>query len=360
MTTAARFEPADPRYAPGELTTRESIADENEDGSAMHPDHQTIRAALALAVRAPSVHNTQPWAWRLGDTTVQLYADESRRLSHADPDSRELLLSCGAALHHLTVAMRAFGWESQVHRFPNPEDRRHLAAIEFHHAAPDEESVRLARAISRRHSDRRRFTSWEIPDGQIAAIAAAGTVPGVRVHSVDSTGERARLLRVFEKAATEHAQDPGYAAELAAWSGHHAAPAGVPARNAVVGTDPTVRPFGDPQLSEAVITDTENARMLLVCTGSNDWRAWLRAGEATSAILLSATARGLATCPLTEPLELPALRERVRTELLGGFGYPQLIVRLGWASTSAEPVPATPRLPLSEVLRPLEPTDPPR
>ena len=60
--------------------------------------------------RAPSVHNTQPWAWRLRPDGVDLYADHQRRLSVADPVGRELTISCGAALHHFQVAARALGW----------------------------------------------------------------------------------------------------------------------------------------------------------------------------------------------------------------------------------------------------------
>ncbi|MVU78299.1 NAD(P)H nitroreductase [Nocardia sp. ET3-3] len=324
-----------------------------------HPDHDTVRAALALAVRAPSVHNTQPWLWRVGDTTVQLYADDSRRLPHTDPDSRELVVSCGAALHHLCVAMRAFGWDTIVRRFPNPAEPRHLASVEFRPGEPNTDAMRLARAISQRRSDRRRFTSWEVPAGQVSAVMSAGAgTPGVQVREVDATGEHARLLQAFVDASTIHRDDPAYSAELAAWSGHHASPQGVPARNAVAATDPTVRSFGDPRLPEAVVHDTEeSARMLMVCTASDDLRSWLRAGEIASAVLLEATVRGLASCVLSEPLEVTGVRSRIRRDLLGDFGYPQLIIRMGWAATSAEPVPATPRLPLTDVVRPLEPLD---
>ncbi|WP_154788787.1 Acg family FMN-binding oxidoreductase [Nocardia aurantiaca] len=321
-----------------------------------HPDHDTLRAALALAVRAPSVHNTQPWLWRVGDTTVHLYADDSRRLPHTDPDNRELVVSCGAALHHLRIALRAVGWKTVVHRFPNPADPRHLASLEFRPAEADAAAVRLARAISQRRTDRRRFTSWEVPAAQLSAIVAVGAgKTGVQVREVDTTGEHARLMQAFVDAATEHRGDPGYAAELAEWSGHHASAQGVPSRNAVVSSDPTVRPFDDPGMPEAVVRDTdESARMLLVCTASDDLRSWLSAGEVASAVLLEATVRGLATCALSEPLEVTSVRTRIRRDLLGDFGYPQLIIRVGWAATSATPIPPTPRLPLESVVRPLE------
>ncbi|WP_067537069.1 Acg family FMN-binding oxidoreductase [Nocardia crassostreae] len=323
--------------------------------SGRQPDHQTIRAALESAIRAPSVHNTQPWRWRLADTTVHLHADTGRQLPHVDPDGRELLLSCGAALHHLRVAMRASGWASRVWSLPDPFDARHLAAIEFEPAAPDAESRRLARAIAMRRSDRRRYGARKVSERQLAAVMAAGIAPGVSIRAVDTTGEHTRLRRAFAQAGAQHAADPRYCAELASWSGHYADPLGVPARNAVSAADPTVRPFGNPgQVESAVAATVESSRMLLICTASNDLRAWLRAGESTSAVLLEATARGLATCPVTEPLELAETRERIRTALLGDLGYPQLIVRLGWAAVGADPIPATPRLPLDTVLRTLE------
>jgi hypothetical protein len=67
------------------------------------------RAVVSLATRAPSIHNSQPWQWRLADSSMHLFADTSRLLPATDPDGRDLLLSCGATLHHLRVALAAEG-----------------------------------------------------------------------------------------------------------------------------------------------------------------------------------------------------------------------------------------------------------
>lgn len=325
----------------------------------MHPDHDTVRAAIAMAVRAPSVHNTQPWLWRVADSTVHLYADDTHRLRHTDPDCRELVVSCGAALHHFQVAVRAFGWQPFVRRLPDPANPRHLASIGFRTGQADMNAVRAVRAIAQRRSDRRRYSSRGIPAAELTAVMAAGAeIPGIRVRELDTAGEQARLLCAFGAAGSTHARDAGYTAELSAWSGHHAAPLGVAARNAVLPSSPLTRPFQDPRLAEATAADCgDAARMLVLCTGSEDLRAWLRAGEAAGAVLVAATMRGLATCPLSEPLEVSETRWRIHRDLLGGFGYPQLIIRMGWAATGAEPVPATARLPLDEVVGPLEPLD---
>ena len=90
--------------------------------SAHFPDVETIRSALMLAVRAPSVHNSQPWLWRVGDHSLHLYANRDLHLPQIDPDARDLMLSCGATLHHCQVAFAALGWQSKVRRFPNPAD----------------------------------------------------------------------------------------------------------------------------------------------------------------------------------------------------------------------------------------------
>ncbi|WP_249645584.1 Acg family FMN-binding oxidoreductase [Nocardia sputi] len=323
-----------------------------------HPDLETLRSVLALAARAPSVHNTQPWLWRLGHETVHLYADESRRLPHTDPGGCDLLLSCGAVLHHLRVAARAEGWETTIHRLPDPAAPEHLASVEFHPAAFTAEDVELARAISSRSTDRRRYSSWEVPAAHIEAIIAAGEATGVLVRDINEEPARTQLLRAFEQAAWEHARDLAYGAELAQWSGRHAAPQGVPARNAVLaGADPTVRPFSNPGLPQAVVRDVDAAdRMLLLSTSSDDRLSRLRAGEAASAVLLTATTLGLATCPLSEPMELAGTRKRIRANVLDDTGYPQIVVRIGYAIPSADPIPATPRRPLDEVVQPLDPS----
>ena len=98
--------------------------------SAHFPDVETVRSALSLATRAPSVHNSQPWQWRVGEHSLHLYSDPELHLPHTDPDARDMLLSCGAALNHCVVAFAALGWQSKVHRFPNPSDAHHWRSLE--------------------------------------------------------------------------------------------------------------------------------------------------------------------------------------------------------------------------------------
>jgi nitroreductase len=94
----------------------------------------------------------------------------------------------------------------------------------------------------------------------------------------------------------------------------------------------------------------DNAALLALGTEKDDRLARLRAGEATSLVLLTATAMGLASCPITEPLEIRETREAVRADVFGASGHPQMLLRVGWAPINADPLPATPRRRLSHVV----------
>ncbi|MGW4213633.1 Acg family FMN-binding oxidoreductase [Lentzea sp. NPDC004789] len=320
------------------------------------PDENTLRAAVALACRAPSVHNSQPWRWEIGHHSLHLYADRSRNLPAIDPLGADLIVSCGAALHHLRVGLAALGWRAIVHRLPNPGRPDHLAAIEFQPREPNEAHVALAAAIPRRRTDRRAFSSWTVPTGIISQLVAAARAEGVEAQEVLGRGRDELLMAIATAAATQEA-DPAYRAEIREWSGvYPGASAGVPAANIPAGS----RQYGNLQMREfapgellqtdRLLISQDAGSLLVLSTSSDDDLSRLRAGEATSAVLLEATSAGLASCPLSQPLEVVETKELVRDHVLGGSTCPQLVIRVGWAGFNADPLPATPRRPLVDVL----------
>ena len=196
--------------------------------SAHFPDVETVRSALMLAARAPSVHNSQPWLWRVGEQSLHLYANRDLHLPQIDPDARDLMLSCGATLNHCQVAFAALGWQSKVRRFPNPADPNHLAVIELHRFPASEVDIALAAAIPRRRTDRRHYTSWTVPQRDISMMGARAARAGVMLRRVDALTS---LRRLIVEAARRHNTDFEYLTELSTWSGRYASIAGVPARS---------------------------------------------------------------------------------------------------------------------------------
>ena len=109
------------------------------------------------------MHNTQPWRWRITDDVIQLHADWNRHLAATDPGRRDLVISCGAALHHLLVALAAQGLEVQVDRLPDPDDSGHLATVTVRPGAGHVADAALFPAIERRRTDRRRMSHRPVP-----------------------------------------------------------------------------------------------------------------------------------------------------------------------------------------------------
>ena len=71
------------------------------------------------------------------------------------------------------------------------------------------------------------------------------------------------------------------------------------------------------------ISADENAVVIAWATAEDDALARLRTGEATSLVLPTATALGLASCPVTEPLEIADARAAVREDVFGGNEFPR-------------------------------------
>lgn len=321
------------------------------------PDRQTVVAAIELANYAPSVHNTQPWRWLIGDHSVHLMADRSRQVPATDPDGRDLLLSCGAALHQLRVAFAAMGWRTSVHHIPNEQDQDHLAAIETGPQVPSDEDLAMARAITRRRTDRRRFTSWEVPTDHLDLMVRRAAKAGALVVPVSDKATRRRLTRAVDVAARRQEANPDYRLELARWSGRgRAAQDGVLTSSGssvpLWHDDTGMRAFTGGTLRNAPTgrDEDDGGELLVVATLLDDPVSVLRAGEAAAVALLTATDLGLATCPLSQPLEVADTRAAIRDQVLDGAAHPQLILRTGWAPTSAPPLPPSPVRPVEDTI----------
>lgn len=317
--------------------------------------------AVERALRAPSVHNTQPWRWRIDDEAVQLHADWARHLVATDPDRRDLVLSCGAALHHLLVALAARGLEARVDRLPDPDDPGHLATVTLRPGAGIAADPALHRAIDQRRTDRRRMSHRPVPPEHLRLLDEHARRAGALLIPVTGPAMRHRLDAALTDAAARQDWTPGYPAELELWTRRYAgARDGVPAGNiaappagtpdaAVLRQFPRGR-LDQPRQEPGHVVGVDAAELLVIGTAGDDLADRLRAGEATSAVLLAATTLGLASTPLSQAIEVDATRRVVRRDVLHIPEHPQLVLRIGWPATRAVEIPSTPRRGLRSVV----------
>ncbi|MBW0116575.1 Acg family FMN-binding oxidoreductase [Pseudonocardia abyssalis] len=315
-----------------------------------------LAVAVQRALQAPSVHNTQPWRWRLTDGLIELHADPARQLVATDPDLRDLVLSCGAALHHLQVALAAARLSAHVHRLPSPEDRWHLATVRVRPGAGDTGLAQLSRAIDERRTDRRPFGADPVSPQAIGRLVACATQYGATLHPVTEPGARRRLDEVLADAGARQRFAPGYAAELTIWSHRWAAARdGIPATARTTRTAaPDLRAFPRGTLGstrpQPAPGGHDGSVLLVLTTTGDEVLDHLLAGEATSAALLTATVQGLATTPLSQSQEVPATRARLASSVLRSPDRPQLVIRIGHPGPGASRIERTPRRMLEAVL----------
>jgi len=311
---------------------------------------RVVTSLLAAAVAAPSMHNTQPWRFRVRryTHTIELRADPARALPHSDPDGRAVHIACGAALFNLRLAAAVAGREPVVKLLPDPLQPVLLATVRLagpYRALPAEQE--LCAAITRRHTNRLPFSDRPVPPAVLAELVEAARVEGAILHVLDHD-EAVRVLRLVQDAERDQLADPAYRAELATWAGGARDREGIPdsalGPRALYGPTP-VRDFTPSRPEARGYAWFEKAPQLAVLSvRTGDRASWLRGGQALQRVLLTATVRGIAASPLTLPLET-ADAWLVR-DSRSGHEQPQMILRIGYGL----PVPPTPRRPVSQVL----------
>ncbi|MCW2601177.1 MAG: hypothetical protein JWM02_3006 [Frankiales bacterium] len=307
-----------------------------------------VRKGIAAAIKAPSLHNTQPWLFTPTGDSVLVRADVSRWLRHEDPLGRELMLSCGGAVRHLVLGLRVQGLEVRCDLLPHPtSDPEQVAVVTVvGRRPPTRRDLQLHAAAWERHTDRSAFENRPVPSDVLDQLRGMAETDGafLDVLSADDVLELAVLT---ERAEALLQCEPVLRTEQARWvstgdqppeglPGHalpeHGAHRGSPVRLRDFLAAPT-GPAADPDRDPPVV---EHPVLVVLGTRDDDRSAWLTAGWAVSGVLLTLTSLGLVASPLTQALEVAGLRSRMRTSLRLQ-GSPQMVLRLGYPRGPGSP-----------------------
>jgi hypothetical protein len=323
------------------------------------PPRELLTAALGWAVRAPSVHNTQPWRFRILGDQVAIYLDSDRVLRRADPDGREATISCGAALEFLHLTLRRFGFEAPVAL--TPDSGRFgplLARVRLGEARRvDPTDRQLFEAIRWRATNRRAYRRKPVPEEVLSRATRRAKVVPVRLQIVRDPIDRAVVADLVSEADRRQMADPPFRRELARWL----RPAGSSKRDGIpagAGKGPrTIKPIAPLVIRTFDLGGGLAAIDRRIATGSpvlailwsrtDDRIGWLEAGRALARLLLSLAGDGVAVSYLNQPLEVPAIRRRLRELWQRAGDCPQLILRAGYGPA----VSPTPRRPVDRVLQ---------
>jgi len=307
---------------------------------------------IATAARAPSVQNTQPWRFRVSEYVIELYADPGRKLQ-VDRAGREMLISCGAALFGLRLAVRSLGYLPVVELLPDPARLRLLARVTLGKAEPITPlEHKLLEALPHRHTHRGPWEPGPLPAGLLAGLQHDALAEGAQLALIDRALAYHKLADLARAAGHRQDRDPVARDEMRRWSrsADDPAPDGVPAQAfpATPDQQPGRLPQRDFDLGRSLGLLPSGgpppaATAVLLTTG--DGRAdWLRAGQALHRLLAHAASKWVFASLHTQPLESGAIRALIR-DRLALPGSPQMLLQIGLAHTTR----ATARRPPAEL-----------
>jgi nitroreductase len=310
-------------------------------------------AAARVGGYAPSIHNTQPWRWRVDGAVLELYAEPTRQLAASDPNGRLMVVSCGAALHHARTALAAGGWVIVVERFPDPGQPNLLARLAVTgRVEPTPDAARALQTVQLRHTDRRPVADKPVELAAIDAIRAAVEAEQTWLHTL-RPDDVLDLASAADRAQTLEEFDPQWREEIEYWAGG--------ARDSGLGVPDSAIPRDSPQTTVpgrdfgrsgelAMSAGHDRAAVYGILFGAQDAApAWLVAGEALSSAWLTAIEHGVSVLPMSATVEVDATRAVLR-RLVSQLGEPLLVVRFGVADPDQAAPTATPRLPAEQTI----------
>lgn len=311
---------------------------------------------VRYATLAASSHNTQPWMFRLEPDTIRILPDLSRRCPEVDPDDHHLYASLGCAAENLLLAARAAGLNGHL-SYERSGSGEVVVRIDLEETTPSRSD--LFEAIPRRQCSRSEYDGTDLPVEQLHSLEEAGSGSGVSVRLLTGSGEKEQVAEYVAEGNRAQFGDPDWAEEMKTWIRFNAREA-VRTRDGlygpVMGSPDVPRWLGKLFMRFAFSAKRQNRKdikhirsssaIAVFVSETDDERHWINAGRCYERLALRATALGLRTAFINQPVEVEDLRPQFASYLGIGERRPDLVVRIG----RGPEMPRSLRRPVEEVL----------
>ncbi|MDP3735082.1 MAG: hypothetical protein Q8R39_01490 [bacterium] len=358
---------------------------------ALTPERR-LRYLACCASRAPSTHNTQPWAFvlrtRERNPALQFFLDRRFVLPASDPTGRQSVISIGAAVENALIAASYYGLTraarlrnaalSEVKPALARSEQRYVPLAEILFDEPAHAGLRdargahaLMRALFTRKMTRAEFLPEKhMPHALMKKILAMHE-SGVKIHLI-TDGVRRRAIAEFQAQADNFVlNSPRFSRELGHWLLHNDTDAGrgmpgigfglsdtqaIRIHDGLVG-EGALRPDDMLRFALGGKAGIESSPLIGILTiKKNDVAHWLAAGRMLERILLELTSADIAVAVHAALVEV-ALVNKMFALTLGTLRPIAALFRAGYLRNPAHALrPRAPRVPLEELVLTHEPS----
>jgi hypothetical protein len=312
---------------------------------------------VGYATKAPSGHNTQPWIFKLTDSTIEIHPNFCMALPVVDKNHRELYISLGCAAENLIIAANEFGYEADFSIIEN-QGKHTFISIKLQ----KDQTIKnyLFDQIDKRQTNRSEYTSDTIPEFTIRKIDNLLSKQNLGIHFYKRGSEEFNLLKnLVAEGNSIQMMDEAFKNELLEWIRFNKKQANKYKNgltNSVMGTPSTPSFIGKPIVKSFLKPEKQNksdmkkinssSHLVLFTVEQNNPVGWIQVGRVLERFLLETTRFGIANAYLNQPCEVESVREKVQSELPINGNHPMLLLRIGYA----EPLPYSPRKNVYDVI----------
>jgi nitroreductase len=172
-------------------------------------------ALVRAAILAASPHNTQPWLFKITDSSIELHIDTQRNVGALDPYLREEHIGMGCALENLMLAAPANGYAASATLLPGklgsiPAEPKPQLLARVNLAPGKREESDLYNAIPLRHTNRGPYDPHKAisPDFVDALQHLPGDDADVKLFLFTAEADRKKIADISSAANTEIYSDP--------------------------------------------------------------------------------------------------------------------------------------------------------
>ena len=330
-------------YAEATAQTRAALAEKPE-----------LKDYIRLATLAANSHNTQAWSFHIDGSLISIDPDYSRRTPVVDPDDHHLFVSLGCAAENLSLAAAAGGHAGEL-SFALSENGRLI--YDFRTGAKI--ATPLLGAITQRQSTRNIYDGKKVPTTDLKLLSDAAKIGGVDVVLISDRTQINRLRDIVIAANTVQMSDPAYLRELKSWLRYNPREALVNGDGLFSATtgNPTLPNWLGPILVDLTVSaKSENDKYAKQIDSSSgiavfvakieDHEHWTTVGRACQRFALQATALGLKTAFMNQPIEVAKFRPDLAALVGMPDRRPDIVMRFGYGPL----MPYSARRPLEDVL----------